>query len=420
VGHFFLERQLIDADPPMRARRAPGNMTRSGPSVCDSALGSAHSNGLLEALLSLRQPRLAQAVEQVLGILGALEVDQSRLCALDRKFGLDPENLGGLCPGLLDVSQLGAGGGEKDVAGAEIRRPRNAFPQQRQRPRILLEHIVGEPQRYRRLRHMERIQPHVPLAGLGGSHRVSRVRQHLGESPIVEIGVEGDGPLERGDRRLVLTPAIENKSERVMRLGQLGVELHGLVLDRAYHLARNRKRAEVEKWAEVVAKKKAEDDARAEAEAQRQRNALLQREEERKRAEAASAKLMEAAKRKAEEEARAKRAAQEAAERQRLAKMQQEQKQKSGGVDKSANVGNEKGHTEKATRCVARARAILKNAGGFGTIAMGATDCGYTYGSTHALGGNSGSPNWEGGTQGAEQAALRNCRRKTTGCRIVE
>ena len=81
----------------------------------------------------LRQPRLAQAVEEVLGVLGALEGAQSRLRAVNRPFGLDPQDLGGLCPSLFDVSQLGIGRGEPVVAGAQIRRPGSAFPQQGQR-----------------------------------------------------------------------------------------------------------------------------------------------------------------------------------------------------------------------------------------------------------------------------------------------
>jgi uncharacterized caspase-like protein len=185
------------------------------------------------------------------------------------------------------------------------------------------------------------------------------------------------------------------------------------------------KQAEVAKQASEAAKKKADEEARAEAEAERQRLASLQQEEERKRTEAAAKRAAEAAKKKAdddarvaaaaakkraEEEARAKKATEEAAERKRLAILQQEQKQKSRAVDTSASAGKEKGLTEKAAKCVAKARAMLKNVGSVSAIAVGATDCGYSY----------GAPSWGGGRQGAEQTALRNCRKKTTGCMIVD
>jgi hypothetical protein len=89
--------------------------------------------------------------------------------------------------------------------------------------------------------------------------------------------------------------------------------------------------------------------------------------------------------------------------------LQQEEKQKSeSGQDKSANIGKEKGNTANAARCVARARAMLKNVGAPSAIAIGATDCGYGYLST-----------W-GGFGSARSEALRKCRAKTTDCRIVD
>jgi hypothetical protein len=95
------------------------------------------------------------------------------------------------------------------------------------------------------------------------------------------------------------------------------------------------------------------------------------------------------------------------AERQRLTLSQQEQKQKSKEPDKLASVRDENGHTGNAASCVAKARAMLRNYGGVTAIAIGATDCGYSTGSAF-------------GRQGAEMVALRNCRRKTTGCQIID
>ena len=68
------------------------------------------------AKLSLRQPRLAQAVEQMLGILGALEESQSPLRAVDRVLRVDPQHLGCLRPGLVELPQLREIGGQPDVA----------------------------------------------------------------------------------------------------------------------------------------------------------------------------------------------------------------------------------------------------------------------------------------------------------------
>ena len=68
------------------------------------------------AKLSLRQARLAQAVEQMLGILGALEESQSPLRAVDRVLRVDPQHLGCLRTGLIELPQLREIGGQPDVA----------------------------------------------------------------------------------------------------------------------------------------------------------------------------------------------------------------------------------------------------------------------------------------------------------------
>src|SRR6185503_2523863 len=56
---------------------------------------------------------------------------------------------------------------------------------------------------------------------------MSRVHQHIREAPIREIGIERQGPLELGDRRLMLASANKNKPQVGMRLRQIGVELYG-------------------------------------------------------------------------------------------------------------------------------------------------------------------------------------------------
>src|SRR5262245_24150871 len=91
----------------------------------------------LEAQLSFRQSRLAEAVEIVLGVLRALEGAQSCLCALNRPCGLDPQDLRGFRSSFFEFPQLGIGSGQAGVAGTEIRRPGAKFSQWRQRLRIL-------------------------------------------------------------------------------------------------------------------------------------------------------------------------------------------------------------------------------------------------------------------------------------------
>ena len=55
----------------------------------------------------------------------------------------------------------------------EIRPPGSTLPQQGQRLCILPEHIVGERQECSRYGRIERVQPHMPLAGLDSPHWVS-------------------------------------------------------------------------------------------------------------------------------------------------------------------------------------------------------------------------------------------------------
>src|SRR5262245_39335475 len=86
---------------------------------------STHSGRLGASLL--RQPRLAQTVEEVLGILRTLEGKESRAFA-DRPLGIDPQNLGGLGTGLVGLSHLRIGGRQAEVAEAYVRCLRSAFP----------------------------------------------------------------------------------------------------------------------------------------------------------------------------------------------------------------------------------------------------------------------------------------------------
>src|SRR5262245_29572533 len=86
--------------------------------------------------LFFRQPCLAQTGEEMLGILRALEGRQSRLRALYRVLGLDPQDLDGFRLSLFEFPQLGIDSGEPNVDGPQIRGPGNTFLQRGQRLRI--------------------------------------------------------------------------------------------------------------------------------------------------------------------------------------------------------------------------------------------------------------------------------------------
>jgi hypothetical protein len=100
--------------------------------------GFARSVGLL-----LRQARLAKAIKEVLGIFGALEQCQLPLRAVDRVLRIDPQ---GLCVGLVELPELRQIGGQPDVTLPHVWDLRRKFAERRQRLRIVLQRIVGEPQ----------------------------------------------------------------------------------------------------------------------------------------------------------------------------------------------------------------------------------------------------------------------------------
>jgi hypothetical protein len=70
--------------------------------------------------LFLRQARLATAIKEMLDIFGALEVRQLPLRAIDRVLRIDPQCLGGLCVGLIELPECASARGP----GADRRRKR--------------------------------------------------------------------------------------------------------------------------------------------------------------------------------------------------------------------------------------------------------------------------------------------------------
>ena len=80
----------------------------------------------------VRQAGLAQAIEQVLGIRGALEGEEPRAFVY-RPLGIGSQDLRGLSAGLVEPSELGIGSCQAEVAEAHVRRARSTFPRWRQR-----------------------------------------------------------------------------------------------------------------------------------------------------------------------------------------------------------------------------------------------------------------------------------------------
>ena len=71
----------------------------------------------------VRQAGLAQAIEQVLGIRGALEGEEPRAFVY-RPLGIGSQDLRGLSAGLVEPSELGIGSCQAEVAEAHVRRAR--------------------------------------------------------------------------------------------------------------------------------------------------------------------------------------------------------------------------------------------------------------------------------------------------------
>src|SRR6266481_8082008 len=75
---------------------------------------------------SLRQPRLAQPVKTVLGILGVLEDDKT-FPALNCEPRVDPQHLCGFGSRLLELPRLRIGGRQQNMRPLRIGQARYAF-----------------------------------------------------------------------------------------------------------------------------------------------------------------------------------------------------------------------------------------------------------------------------------------------------
>src|SRR5262245_31951880 len=146
-------------------------------------------------------------------ILGAFEESLSPLRTLNRELWIDPQDLGCLCTGLIELPQLRETCGQPNMALPHAWSTRGTFTQRGQRLRVLFQHIAGKPQLAGCYRHIKRIMSHVCLDDLDRPRRFSRPKQRHTKSPIREIGVERDGLFELGDGLLVLAVEGEKISE---------------------------------------------------------------------------------------------------------------------------------------------------------------------------------------------------------------
>src|SRR5215469_5371882 len=90
---------------------------------------------------TLGQPRLAQAVNTVLDILGGLE-DQNTFPAFNCEPGVDSQHLPALSPRLLKLSRLRIGGGQKSMRPLQVGQARCAFAEKTHRLPIALERVI--------------------------------------------------------------------------------------------------------------------------------------------------------------------------------------------------------------------------------------------------------------------------------------
>ena len=149
------------------------------------------------------------------------------LRTVDRVGGLDPDDLGCFSTSIIQSPQLRVGGGQPLVAGPEVWRPRDTFPQGRDRFGISSEHVVGKAEPTRHQRHVEWIEPHMRFDDLDGPFRLSRKDQGRGEARIREIGIERRCPLELGDSGIGLAQPRQHAAEVGVGLRQILVQLDG-------------------------------------------------------------------------------------------------------------------------------------------------------------------------------------------------
>ena len=111
----------------------------------------------------LGQPRFAQSIKVMLVVFRILEHYSWSRSPANRVAGFHTHDLRNRHPSLFVLAYLCVGRGQPDIPRAEIRRPRDALVQQRQRLCILLEQVVGKSQEAERKGPMEWIKSHLRI-----------------------------------------------------------------------------------------------------------------------------------------------------------------------------------------------------------------------------------------------------------------
>ena len=140
-------------------------------------------------MLTLRQSRLAQAVEQVLGVFLVL-VDCGGFPSVDCKSRLDAPHFVGCGPGFRELPDLGVSRSQPEFNDAKIGHPPRAFPQWGYRLRVTIQHVmrvadVAEPAGI-----LERIKTKISLQNIPSASGLTRKHQAEAEASIGKIGIE--------------------------------------------------------------------------------------------------------------------------------------------------------------------------------------------------------------------------------------
>ena len=167
----------------------------------------------------LRQPRKAQRIAKMLVVLRLLERGHQSRSPGNRITGLDAQDLGRFGPCLLELAQSRVGRSQHNMAGPEVRRSGDTLAQQRQRLRVLFQHVMGKSQEKGGHGRVERIKPRASLEDVDRAPRISRIQQGGAEAPVHEVWIERNRSFKLGYRRLVLALPREDNSEGDMSQG---------------------------------------------------------------------------------------------------------------------------------------------------------------------------------------------------------
>jgi hypothetical protein len=138
----------------------------------------------------------------MLEILRVLE-DGNALPLFDRETGIDPQHLRGLRFGLLNLAQLGIGRRQPLMRKLQIGLARRPLAEQGDGLHVTPQLVIGAapgpgPTDDRR----KGVEAQVCFQHLDGPSRLAQRDQDPTKSMVYEIGVEGEGAFELGDRSI--------------------------------------------------------------------------------------------------------------------------------------------------------------------------------------------------------------------------